>query len=157
MEKYSRFSGKRTASLTAYAVLFILKGVPFDPEKGDHLRKRNRQLNIRFTEDEYLKLQRNAAKTKMTVSNYVRALGNGNSPKECPPLEYHLLINEVQNYIYGLNELKEIIHFNCENGGFNSLNNDGSFEQELNKEISNFSNLLLDIRKKILLPDKAIV
>lgn len=90
----------------------------------------------------------------MSVSNHVRALINGNSPKECPPLEYHLLMNDVQNYICGLYELKDCIHFNTENIDGKSLEFVSELEQVIKEEMSNFSNLLLDIRNTIQVPEK---
>ena len=121
------------------------------------MRKRNRQINIRLNEEEFLKLQRNANKAKLSISNYVRVLINGNSPKECPPLEFHKLMNEVQKYICGMNELKEHIYFNDNNESINTVKDESNFEQKLSDNISQFSNLLLEIRKKIQLPDKAVI
>ena len=66
------------------------------------MRKRNTQLNIRLTEAEMQKLKQNAAKAKYPVSNYVRALINGNSPKECPPIEYHLMMDDLEDCLVAL-------------------------------------------------------
>jgi len=64
--------------------------------KGAHnMRNRNTQLNIRLSESEMDKLSRNARRSGLSKSNYIRMLVNGYVPKESPPVEYNELIRAM--------------------------------------------------------------
>ena len=69
------------------------------------MRKRNTQLNIRLTKEELQRLKESAAKANYSVSNYLRTLINGVSPKECPPIEYHKLMDILEKTIDYLEQL----------------------------------------------------
>ena len=58
-------------------------------------RNRNTQLNIRLSESEMDKLSRNARRSGLSKSNYIRMLVNGYVPKESPPIEYNQLIRTM--------------------------------------------------------------
>ena len=58
-------------------------------------RNRNTQLNIRLSESEMDKLTRNARRSGLSKSNYIRMLVNGYVPKESPPIEYNELIKAM--------------------------------------------------------------
>ena len=74
---------------------------PYDPStkstmKGAHnMRNRNTQLNIRLSESEMDNLSRNARRSGLSKSNYIRMLVNGYVPKESPPIEYNQLIRAM--------------------------------------------------------------
>ena len=67
------------------------------------MRNRNNQLNIRLSQSEMDKLTRNARRSGLSKSNYIRMLVNGYVPKESPPIEYNQLIRAMTD-VYG--ELK---------------------------------------------------
>lgn len=48
------------------------------------IRKRERGINIRVTEQEKLRIERFAGRCKLTVSEYLRQLANGYVPQELP-------------------------------------------------------------------------
>ena len=48
------------------------------------MRERNRGINIRVTEQEKKRIERNAKRCRLTVSEYVRQLANGYEPQELP-------------------------------------------------------------------------
>ena len=74
---------------------------PYNPstkstKKGTVItRNRNTQLNIRLSESEMDKLTRNARRSGLSKSNYIRMLVNGYVPKESPPIEYNHLIRTM--------------------------------------------------------------
>ncbi len=59
------------------------------------MRNRNTQLNIRLSQSEMDKLTRNARRSGLSKSNYIRMLVNGYVPKESPPIEYNELIRAM--------------------------------------------------------------
>ena len=61
------------------------------------MRNRNTQLNIRLSQSEMDKLTRNASRSGLNKSNYIRMLVNGYVPKESPPIEYNQLIRAMTN------------------------------------------------------------
>jgi len=66
--------------------------------KGAHnMRNRDSQLNIRLSQSEMDKLTRNARRSGLSKSNYIRMLVNGYVPKESPPIEYNQLIRAMTN------------------------------------------------------------
>ena len=71
---------------------------PYNPstksmKKGTVItRNRDSQLNIRMSQSEMDKLSRNARRSGLSKSNYIRMLLNGYVPKESPPIEYNELI-----------------------------------------------------------------
>lgn len=48
------------------------------------MRNRNVGINIRVAEQEKNRIERNAKKCKLSVSEYLRKLANGHSPQELP-------------------------------------------------------------------------
>lgn len=53
------------------------------------------ELNIRLSQSEMDKLTRNAQRSGLSKSNYIRMLVNGYVPKESPPIEYNQLIRAM--------------------------------------------------------------
>ena len=80
--------------------------IPYNPSTTTTMkgtittRNRNAQLNIRLSESEMDKLTRNARRSGLSKSNYIRMLVNGYVPKESPPLEYNELIRAMTD-VYG--------------------------------------------------------
>ena len=67
-------------------------------------RNRDTQLNIRLSESEMDKLSRNAKRSGLSKSNYIRMLVNGYVPKESPPIEYNELIGTMTDVYSELQE-----------------------------------------------------
>jgi hypothetical protein len=109
------------------------------------MRYRSVQLNIRLTEEEHKKLLRSMEKSKLSASTYVRSLITGHSPKECPPLEFHELISQLQSVS---TQLKTIFHLICI---MKKL--DESDIGLLEKEMAKYQQILLTIQAAVLLPD----
>ena len=59
------------------------------------MRNRTTQLNIRLSQSEMDMLTRNARRSGLSKSNYIRMLVNGYIPKESPPIEYNQLIRTM--------------------------------------------------------------
>jgi hypothetical protein len=74
-------------------------GEPQSPILERRKIMRHAQLNVRMTEKEMQKLRRNAERTGLSISGYIRQLINGYVPKETPPLEYEKLISKL-NELY---------------------------------------------------------
>ena len=70
---------------------------PIKREEKNIMSNKEIQRNFRMTKEENNKLHRNAQKAKLSVSSYLRMLINGYVPKECPPLEYHELMAQLNN------------------------------------------------------------
>jgi len=68
------------------------------------MRNRNEQLNVRLTESESKALARNAGRSGLSKSGYIRMLVNGYVPKEMPSREYGELLR-LMTEIYAV--LKE--------------------------------------------------
>jgi hypothetical protein len=112
------------------------------------MRNRTVQLNIRLTEAEHEKLMHSAEKAKFTTSSYIRSLIDGNAPKECPPMEYHELIQKLQGIS---TQLTSIFHLIKLTRCFDETN-----AALLEKEMSQYRQILLAIQAAVLLPDKAV-
>lgn len=109
------------------------------------MRNRSVPLNIRLTEEEHKKLQNSMKKSKLSASAYVRSLIGGHSPKECPPLEFHELMNQLQHVSMQLTSIFHLIritkHFDETDVGL------------LEKEMAQYKQILLAIQAAVLLPD----
>jgi hypothetical protein len=111
------------------------------------MRNRTLQLNIRLSEDEHAKLMKSISKTNFSISGYIRALINRNSPKECPPLQYNELMNESRFILNILGGIKNEI---CRREFFSEDD-----RKELKDEIILFHEILLQIQAAFLLPEEA--
>ena len=82
-------------------VILIQGHSPYNPSTKSTMkgmiitRNRNTQLNIRLYQSEMDKLTRNARRSGLSKSNYIRMLVNGYVPKESPPIEYNELIRAM--------------------------------------------------------------
>lgn len=59
-------------------------------------RKRTVGINIRVTEKEKKKIKSNAAKCKLSVSEYLRQLATGYTPKELPAEPLYEVLNKLK-------------------------------------------------------------
>lgn len=109
------------------------------------MRNRSVPLNIRLTEDEHQKLLRSMEKSRLSASAYVRSLITGNSPKECPPLEFHELITKLQNVSIQLKSIFHLIHI--------MKKSDETDISLLGKEMAKYQQILLTIQAAVLLPE----
>ena len=64
------------------------------------MRKRKTHINIRTTDKEKERFERNAKKCGLSLSEYLRMLANGYEPRAMPPIEYGELIR-VLSGMYG--------------------------------------------------------
>ena len=113
------------------------------------MRNRSLQLNIRLSEAEHDKLMRSIEKSKLSTSAYVRSLIQGHSPKECPPLEYHELITQLQNVSTRLTSLFHLLHI--------TRQFDKNDMRLLEKEMTQYKQMLLSIQTAVLLPEEVNV
>lgn len=111
------------------------------------MRNRNRQINVRLSEPEFEKLKRSAEKSNLPVSVYLRSLIEGNSPKENPPLAYHQLMDRLERVG---DQLKALFHLI-----FLSRKCDAVDAGILEKNMTEYRKLLLEVQAAVLLPEKA--
>lgn len=111
------------------------------------MKNRSLQLNIRLSEAEHDKLMQSIEKSKLSASAYVRSLIQGHSPKECPPLEYHELITQLQSVSMRLTSLFHLLHITRQ---FDK--NDAGI---LEKEMTQYKQILLAIQATVLLPEES--
>ncbi len=109
------------------------------------MRNRSVPLNIRLTEEEHQKLLRSMENSKMSASAYVRSLIGGHSPKECPPLEFHELMNQLHHVSMQLTSIFHLIRI--------TKRLDETDVGLLEKEMTQYKQLLLAIQAAVLLPE----
>jgi hypothetical protein len=76
-------------------------------ERQPTTRYRNKQVILRLNDVEKSKLDRKAAKAKLTKSAYLRHLIDGVTPKEAPPHDYYQMMKQL--YAIG-NNLNQLAH-----------------------------------------------
>ena len=69
------------------------------------MRIRSIKFQLWISEVESERLTRNALKSKMTKSNYIRSLINGYEPKEVPPYEYFEVLKELRAIGRNINQI----------------------------------------------------
>jgi len=112
------------------------------------MRNRIVQLNIRLTEAEHEKLMRDITKSKLSASAYIRSLIDGNVPKECPPMEYHELMSELQGISTQLMSIYRLVR--------TTRRFDEASAALLEQEMSKYKQILLAIQAAVLLPEKVV-
>lgn len=60
--------------------------------------------NLRLTDQEIIRLQRNSAACGMSQSGYLRSLLNGYKPKEKPSDEFYELLKRLYSLLYQMEE-----------------------------------------------------
>ena len=67
-------------------------------------------FHIRFTEKEYERLCKYAAKAGLPKTTYIRHMIRGNQPKEAPPADYFAMKREIYDVGNNLNQLVSMAH-----------------------------------------------
>ena len=106
------------------------------------MRNRDHQINIRLSQSEFTRLNRNAERANLSVSAYLRSLIEGNSPKENPPLAYHQLMDRLERISD---------QFNVAHPSQKTESVDNNF---LEQNMLEYRKLLLEIQAAVLLPEK---
>lgn len=65
-------------------------------------------MHIRMSAAEKSSWEAKARKCKMSKSAYIRSLLNSSDPKQPPPIEYHQMINQLNQISTALNEIAMI-------------------------------------------------
>lgn len=60
------------------------------------MRKRDLGINIRVTVQEKNRIERNAKKCRLSVSEYLRQLANGYTPNEIPSDNFYLVAHDLE-------------------------------------------------------------
>lgn len=107
------------------------------------MRKRNNKKQIWLSDEELELMNKNAELTGMNVSDYLRQLITGYKPKEKPPEDFYNSIKEIRRIGKNINQLVKLA------SASKKINVLG-----LNKELKMLDNLVLDIKRKYLKPDK---
>jgi predicted DNA-binding protein len=110
-------------------------------ERQPYMRYRNKQVIIRLNDVEKSRLDRKAAKAKLTKSAYLRHLIDGVTPKEEPPHDYYQMMRQL--YAIG-NNLNQLTHTANATGQID----DGAIKDTLTKVRS----AIVDITNKIVTP-----
>ena len=110
------------------------------------MRNRAIKKSFWFNEEEVRRLEENAYKCGMNRSNYIRSLIMGYVPKEKPPKELFLYNEELRHIGINYNQIAKHA---------NELGYISNEEYLLCKSVMN--DLIKDIKKKYLLPDKVDV
>ncbi|WP_267896902.1 plasmid mobilization protein [Thomasclavelia ramosa] len=87
--------------------------VPLRPnERSDTSMKRNKEIKIRFTNDELSLLNSYVSKAGYTSrEKYIRAVLLESVPKEQPSIDYQKLINEFNSIGNNLNQLVKLSYY----------------------------------------------
>ena len=96
-----------------------------------------------MTYDEYFELKNKSDKVGLNMSDYMRSLISGHEPKEKPPKDFYEAIKQIRAVGNNINQLTR-------------LANATGIVDELSckKQFDNLNQLVLDIKKQYLLPDK---
>ena len=74
------------------------------------MSKRNREIKIRFADDEIDILNAKVASCKISRETYCRSVLNNVVPHEAPPVEYFDLISELRNIGSSINQLLKAVY-----------------------------------------------
>ena len=69
------------------------------------MRKRNRRVEIYFSDEEYEELMEKVTASKLSREQFCRMILNGAKIKEAPPAEFYSLITEVRRVGVHLNRI----------------------------------------------------
>ena len=72
--------------------------------------RRNKEIKVRFSEEEYEVLVEKVRKSGISREKYVRSLVAGMKFKELPPIDYYKLVNEWNAVGNNLNQLVKQTH-----------------------------------------------
>ncbi len=107
------------------------------------MRVREKQITLWVTFDEYHKLKSYADKSGVSLSEYLRQMGSLYQPTDKPDKEFYDSIKVLRGYSNSLNQLARKA---------NALNFIDEPEYRRNVNIAN--EIILDLKKKYLLPKK---
>lgn len=69
------------------------------------MRRRNREIIIWLTEDEYHHLKKKVAKTGLTIQAYFRKLMKDIQPKEQPPMDFYDVLKNLRQINLNMNQI----------------------------------------------------
>ena len=69
------------------------------------MRKRNRRVEIYFSDEEYEELMEKVTASKLSREQFCRMVLNGAKLKEAPPAEFYKLITEIRRVGVHLNQV----------------------------------------------------
>ena len=69
------------------------------------MRKRNRRVEIYFSDSEYEELMKKVKASKLSREKFCRMILSGAQLKEAPPVEFYTLITEVRRVGVHLNQI----------------------------------------------------
>ena len=110
------------------------------------MRNHPKTFHIRFTEKEYERLCKYAAKAGLPKSTYIRHMINGNQPREKPPDEYWKFMQQIYDMGRSLNRLADAAH---------ALGNIESDQLQVAKQ--DYYDLIRQITNRMILPEKVDV
>ena len=100
-------------------------------------------FHIRFTEKEYERLCKYAAKAGLPKTTYIRHMINGNQPKEAPSVDYFAMVQEIYAVGNNLNQLTARAHY------LGWVESD-----QLQAAREDLTNLIRQITHRMILPEK---
>lgn len=106
-------------------------------------RFRDNKVEVRLSDKEYAKFEKNVEKSGVSKSAYLRHLINGYVPRECPPIDYFDMMNALYNNGNNINQLTRIAHIT------RSIHEDA-----LEKTLKEYNRLLGAISERMILPEK---
>lgn len=74
------------------------------------MRRRNKTIKVRFTDDELKELDLRVKRTSMTREAYIRAVLADTVPVELPPIDYIQLLRELTFVSNNLNQIARKAH-----------------------------------------------
>ena len=102
------------------------------------MRNHPKTFHIRFTEKEYEKLCKYAAKARLPKSTYIRHMINGTQPREAPPMEYFEFMRKIYELSSTFGQLNaRAKHF------------DWVESEQLQATLDNFHNLMREIMSRL--------
>ena len=69
------------------------------------MRKRNRRVEIYFSDSEYEELMKKVSASKLSREKFCRLVLSGVQIKEAPPVEFYSLITEVRKVGVHINQI----------------------------------------------------
>ena len=109
------------------------------------MRKRSRRIWAHLSEDEYARFRKNVLKSRLTQEAYLRALIQGNAPREQPPADYYGMMKELHAIGNRMNQIAA------------RANATGFFRaEEYAKNVEELNSAILRIMDAVTLPDKAV-
>jgi len=110
------------------------------------MRNHPKTFHIRFTEKEYERLCKYAAKAGLPKSTYIRHMINGNQPREKPPVDYWKFKQQMYAMGTSLDRLRDVARMQ---GWVES--------DQLQAAKKDFNNLILQITDAMIMPKKVDV